>query len=53
MVFDGISSIIDEVLSISPSANVFFSGDLNVHHTDWLTYSGGTDRSVELCCNVK
>ena len=22
-----------------------------VHHKDWLTYSGGTDRSDELCYN--
>ena len=22
-----------------------------VHHKDWLTYSGGTDRPGELCCN--
>ena len=44
MVFDSISSNIDEVLSINPSANVFVFGDLNVHHKDWLTYSGGTDQ---------
>ena len=31
----------DEVLSINPSANVFFFGDFNVHHKDWLTYFGG------------
>ena len=43
--FDSISSNIDEVLSINPSANVFVFGDFNVHHKDWLTYSGGTDRS--------
>ena len=24
---------------------------LNVHHKDWLTYSGGTDRPGELCYN--
>ena len=46
MVFDSISSNIDEVLSINPSANVFVFGDFNVHHKDWLTYSGGTDRLV-------
>ena len=51
MVFDSISSNIDEVLSINPSANVFVFGDLNVHHNDWLTYSGGTDRPGELCYN--
>ena len=42
MVFDSISSNIDKVLSINPSANVF--GDFNVHHKGWLTYSGETDR---------
>ena len=30
-VFDSISSNIDEVLSINPSANVFVFGDFNVH----------------------
>ena len=45
-VFDSISSNIDEVLSINPSANVFVFGDFNIHHKDWLTYSGGTDRLV-------
>ena len=47
-VFDSISSNIDEVLSINPSANVFVFGDFNVHHKDWLIYSGGTDRSGAL-----
>ena len=50
-VFYSISSNIDEVLSINPSANVFVFGDFNVHHKDWLTYSGGTDRPGELCYN--
>ena len=50
-VFDSVSSNIDEVLSINPSANVFVYGDFNVHHKDWLTYSGGTDRPGELCYN--
>ena len=49
-VFDSISSNIDEVLSINPSA-VFVFGDFNVHHKDWLTYSSGTDRPGELCYN--
>ena len=48
-VFDSISSNIDEVLSIYPSANVFVFGDFNVHHKDWLAYSGGTDTAGELC----
>ena len=42
--FDSISSNRDEVLLINPSANVFVFGNFNVHHKDWLTYSGGTDR---------
>ena len=50
-VFDSISSNIDEVLSINPSANVFVFGDFSVHHKDWLTYIGGTDRPGELCYN--
>ena len=49
IVFDSILSNIEEVLSINPSANVFIFGDLSVHCKDWLTYSGGTDRSAELC----
>ena len=50
-VFDSISSNIDEVLSINPSANLFVFRFFNVHHKDWLTYSGGTDRPGELCYN--
>ena len=50
-VFDSILSNIDEVLLINPSANVFVFEDFNVHHKDWLTYSGGTDRPGELCYN--
>ena len=30
---------------------MFFFGDFNVHHKDWLIYSGGTDRLGELCFN--
>ena len=30
---------------------MFAFGDFNVHHKDWLTYSGGIDRSGELCYN--
>ena len=43
MVFDSISSNIDEVLSINPFANEFVFGELNIHQKDWLTYSGETD----------
>ena len=42
-VFDFISSNIDEVLSINPSTDVFVFGHFNIHHKDWVTYSGGTD----------
>ena len=48
--FDSISSNIDEVLSINPSA-VFVFGDFNVHHKDWPTYSGRTDWPGELRYN--
>ena len=33
-VFDSISSNIDEVLSVNPSANVFVFGDFNINHKD-------------------
>ena len=33
------------------SFNMFVFGDFNVHHKDWLTYSGGTDRPGKLCYN--
>ena len=51
MVFDSISSNKDEVLSIEPSTHVFIFGDFNIHHKDWLTYSGGADQPGELCYN--
>ena len=50
-VFDSISSNLEEVLLINPSANVFVFVDFNIHHKDWLTYSGGTDRPGDLCNN--
>ena len=28
---------------------VFVFEDFNIHHKDWLTYFGGTDRTGELC----
>ena len=30
---------------------MFVFEDFNVHHKDWLTYPGGTDRPGELCYN--
>ena len=50
-VFDSISPNVDEVLLINPSA-VFVYGDFNVHHKDFLTYSGRTDQPGELCNNL-
>ena len=44
LVFDYISYKIDEVLLINPSANVFVYVDFNLHHKDWVTYSGETER---------
>ena len=41
-------SNIDEVLSINLPANVFIFGDFNIHHRNWLTYSGGTDRLPQM-----
>ena len=49
MVFDSISINIDQVLSITSSANVFFFGDFNLYHKDWLTFPGGIDRPGEVC----
>ena len=46
--FDANSSNIDEVPPVNPPANMFVLGDFNVHHKDWLTYSGRTDRTGEL-----
>ena len=31
---------------------MFVFGDFNVHHKDWLSYSGVTDRPGELCYNI-
>ena len=50
-VFDSVWSNIDEVLLINPSADVFVFGDFNIHHKDWLTYSGGADKPGELYYN--
>ena len=42
-VFRSVSSNVDEVLSIKPSA-VFVFVDFNIHHIDWLIYFDGTDQ---------
>ena len=49
--FDSISSNRDQVLSINAFTNEFIFRDFNVHPKDWLTYSGRTDISSELCYN--
>ena len=36
---------------INPSAIVFCLWRLNIHHKDWPSYSGRTDRPGELCYN--
>ena len=36
---------------VNPSANMFVFEEFNVHHKDWLTYSGETDRPGKLCYN--
>ena len=51
MFFDSMSSNIDQILSIDPSANVFVFGKFNVHYKDWLIYSCGTDVPDELTYN--
>ena len=48
MVFDSISSNIDEVLSINPSANVLVFRYFHIYHKDLLTYSCRTGRPVKL-----
>ena len=51
LVFDSVSSSIEEVFLIHSSANLFVFGDFIVHQKDWLTFSGGTDRPGELWYN--
>ena len=50
-IFDSVSWNIDDVFSINPSLDVLVFGNFNVHHKDWVTHSGGTDRPGELCHN--
>ena len=47
------SQNIDQVLSSDPSADVLVFENFSVHYKDWLTYSEGIDRLVELCYNLK
>ena len=50
-VSDAVSSNIDEFLLINSSANLFIFGYFNIHHKDWLTNPGETNRRVELSDN--
>ena len=47
-VFDSILSNIDEVLLVNLYTNMFAFEEFNVHHKDWLTFSGGSDSLDEL-----
>ena len=49
MAFDSVSSNIDGVLLINPSAHVLIFLDINIDHMDWLAYTGETDRPGEFC----
>ena len=49
MVFDSVSSNIDEVFLTNPSVKLFLFGNFNIHHKDCLTYFGRTDRPGEIC----
>ena len=44
-VIDTVSSSIDNALLLHPTANIFVFGDFNIHHSDWLKYSNGTNSS--------
>ena len=49
IVFDSVSTSINKALSVHLYAKIFACGDFSVHHKDWLTYSGVTNRPGELC----
>ena len=36
---------VDEILRLSPNAEIIFSGDFNVHHVLWLQFSNRMDAS--------
>ena len=50
-ILDVVSTNIDKVLTVHPTANVFVFGDFNVHHKEWLKYSRGTNHPGEQCYN--
>ena len=42
-ILDSISTNIEKALALHPTANIFVFGDFNAHHSDWLTFSNGTN----------
>ena len=44
-VFDAVSSSIDVILPMNPTADVFVLGNFNIHHNNWSTFSVKTDTS--------
>ena len=50
-ILDSVSTNIDKALSVHPTANIFVFGDFNAHHSDWLTYSNGTNLPGERSYN--
>ena len=49
--FDSVSSNFDKALSMYSTVKILIFGGINVHHRNWLTYSGRTGRPGELCYN--
>ena len=46
--FDHLSDSVDEILRLSPEAEITFAGDFNAHNVQWLQFSNRTD-DVGLC----
>ena len=42
----------DETINFNLHIKEKMFGDFNIHHKEWLTYSGGTDISGELCYKI-
>jgi len=41
--FESLSASVDEILRLSPEAEITFAGDFNAHNIPWLQYSNRTD----------
>jgi len=46
IVIDSVSESIDKALVAHPSANIFIFGDFNIHHSEWLPFSGPTSEAA-------